>query len=143
MCNGLYVYIYIYIYIYITIISLIVILVLDLEPGDSHLLIACDGLWDVMSDQEAVDLMVFFFLIPPLGIFFLLFPSFCAPLSYPLFIYLFIFFLFFLKLKLIKAKGGRAGSMSRSRFVIIFINLVEQAITGDIDSKLAANEVCL
>jgi len=29
-----------------------------LEPTDSHVIIACDGLWDVASDQEAVDLIL-------------------------------------------------------------------------------------
>jgi len=29
-----------------------------LEPGDTHLVLACDGLWDVASDQEVVDLIV-------------------------------------------------------------------------------------
>lgn len=29
-----------------------------LEPTDTHLIIACDGLWDVASDQEAVDLIL-------------------------------------------------------------------------------------
>jgi len=31
---------------------------IKLEPGDTHLVLACDGLWDVASDQEAVDLVV-------------------------------------------------------------------------------------
>lgn len=29
-----------------------------LEPTDTHVIIACDGLWDVISDQEAIDLIV-------------------------------------------------------------------------------------
>lgn len=29
-----------------------------LEPTDTHVIIACDGLWDVASDQEVVDLVV-------------------------------------------------------------------------------------
>jgi len=29
-----------------------------LEPGDTHLVLACDGLWDVATDQEVVDLVV-------------------------------------------------------------------------------------
>jgi protein phosphatase PTC1 len=29
-----------------------------LEPTDTHLILACDGLWDVASDQEAIDLIL-------------------------------------------------------------------------------------
>jgi len=29
-----------------------------LEPTDTHLILACDGLWDVATDQEAVDLIL-------------------------------------------------------------------------------------
>jgi len=29
-----------------------------LEPGDNHLVLACDGLWDVASDQDVADLIV-------------------------------------------------------------------------------------
>jgi len=29
-----------------------------LEPTDTHVIIACDGLWDVASDQEVVDLVI-------------------------------------------------------------------------------------
>ncbi len=36
----------------------------DLVAGDSYLLIACDGLWDVYEDQEAIDLMVLAILGP-------------------------------------------------------------------------------
>lgn len=31
---------------------------IKLEPTDKHVIIACDGLWDVASDQEAVDLVI-------------------------------------------------------------------------------------
>jgi len=31
---------------------------IKLEPTDTHVIIACDGLWDVASDQEAVDLVI-------------------------------------------------------------------------------------
>jgi len=31
---------------------------IKLEPTDTHVIIACDGLWDVASDQEAVDLII-------------------------------------------------------------------------------------
>lgn len=31
---------------------------IKLEPTDTHVVIACDGLWDVASDQDAVDLIV-------------------------------------------------------------------------------------
>ena len=29
----------------------------DLTPADTFLLIACDGLWDVVDDQESVDIV--------------------------------------------------------------------------------------
>jgi len=29
-----------------------------LEPSDTHIVIACDGLWDVASDQEVIDLVI-------------------------------------------------------------------------------------
>jgi len=29
-----------------------------LEPTDTHLILACDGLWDVTTDQEAIDLIL-------------------------------------------------------------------------------------
>jgi len=29
----------------------------NVEDGDSHLIVACDGLWDVCGDQEAIDLI--------------------------------------------------------------------------------------
>lgn len=29
-----------------------------LEDGDTHLVVACDGLWDVASDQEVIDLII-------------------------------------------------------------------------------------
>lgn len=28
-----------------------------LQPGDSHLILACDGVWDVISDQDALELI--------------------------------------------------------------------------------------
>jgi len=31
---------------------------IKLEPTDTHVIIACDGLWDVASDQEVVDLVI-------------------------------------------------------------------------------------
>jgi protein phosphatase PTC1 len=31
---------------------------IKLEPTDTHVVIACDGLWDVASDQEVVDLVL-------------------------------------------------------------------------------------
>ena len=29
----------------------------DLSPADAFLIIACDGLWDVVQDQEAIELV--------------------------------------------------------------------------------------
>lgn len=34
------------------------LLEIKLAPTDTHVIIACDGLWDVASDQEAVDIVV-------------------------------------------------------------------------------------
>lgn len=31
---------------------------IELEKGDSHMIVACDGLWDVISDQKAVDVLL-------------------------------------------------------------------------------------
>lgn len=28
--------------------------VLELEPGDDYLVLACDGVWDVVKDEEAI-----------------------------------------------------------------------------------------
>jgi serine/threonine protein phosphatase PrpC len=30
----------------------------ELAPGDRYLILACDGVWDVFSDQEAADLLM-------------------------------------------------------------------------------------
>lgn len=31
---------------------------IPLDPTDTHLILACDGLWDVVSDQDAIDLIL-------------------------------------------------------------------------------------